>query len=95
LLSIVAVHGLGTSSPKTWTKYNYIQNENAVVKEEVNWLNDSRMLPLQIPDARILTFNYDSNWYAQAPAQRLLPLAEQLLDVLSSRRIRVHTSFKL
>lgn len=42
------------------------------------------MLPSKVPEATIYTFNYNSSWYFNAPAQRLLPLAETLLAQLST-----------
>jgi len=45
--SIIALHGLGGDAFKTWTD-----------KQGHLWLRDS--LPGHIPDARIMTFGYDS-----------------------------------
>ncbi|RGP71285.1 ankyrin repeats 3 copies domain-containing [Fusarium sporotrichioides] len=48
LVDIVAIHGLGGHPYKTWTE-----------KEDRHlWLRDS--LPIHVPEARIMTFGYDS-----------------------------------
>jgi hypothetical protein len=31
----------------------------------INWLSDDTMLPAKVKNARIMTFNYDSNWYGE------------------------------
>ncbi|OQE35114.1 hypothetical protein PENCOP_c014G06499, partial [Penicillium coprophilum] len=47
-VDIVAVHGLGGHRIRTWTH-----------KSQCYWLGD--LLPVDIPDARIMTFGYDAN----------------------------------
>jgi hypothetical protein len=47
------------------------------------------MLPAAVPNARIWTFNYNSRWYFDAPAQRILPLSETLLTVVGDMREKV------
>ena len=32
-------------------------------EDRINWLSDPTMLPASVTNARIMTFNYDSNWY--------------------------------
>ena len=51
--SIVAVHGLNGHREKTW------------MVDNVNWLRD--FLPLQIPDARILSWGYDVTTHSTSP----------------------------
>jgi hypothetical protein len=82
VISIVAVHGLGTDSRTTWVAHTDVDCDGENTRTYVNWLSDKRMLPKVTPNARIWTFNYDSKWYYEAPAQRLLPLAEVFLTVL-------------
>ncbi len=57
--SIIAVHGLGANMDWTWVHRGGIRN--------VQWLKDMDMLPAIIPNARILAYNYDSKWHANAP----------------------------
>ena len=50
------------------------------------------MLPAKVPDARIMTFNYESTWMKDAPRKRLALIAERLLDDLGRMRQEVgHT----
>ncbi|KAI9844522.1 MAG: hypothetical protein M1838_002149, partial [Thelocarpon superellum] len=85
-VDIVAVHGLATDSTTTWIAN--VRAEDGSIIREVNWLCDADMLPHHMKRARVLTFNYDSAWNFDAPAQRLLPLAEVLMTVLLDRRRR-------
>ena len=58
----------------------------------VNWLKDDNMLPAQLPDSRIMTFNYESNWLLGAPKQRRSLCAIQLLTALDNKRKEVTSS---
>lgn len=53
LHSIVAVHGLNGDAYRTWTYKATKKGE-----KDVLWLRD--LLPLEIQDARIFTYGYDS-----------------------------------
>jgi hypothetical protein len=35
---------------------------------------------------RVMTFNYDSNWFMNAPQQRLSSISDTLLDSLRNKR---------
>lgn len=84
--SIIAIHGLGTTSPKTWEAIK----KNEAGKEEIcNWLSDDNMLPAAIPSARIYTFNWNSSYYEDAPIVRILDVAEILLSKIISMRNEV------
>lgn len=55
MLSLVAVHGLGGDSVETWTH----------PKIKTFWLKD--LLPLNVPDARVLTFGYNADvWFGKS-----------------------------
>jgi hypothetical protein len=56
---------------------------------EVNWLADHDLLPAKVPNARIMTFNYESKWHMDAPKQTRFQCAEQLLTVLENKRKEV------
>lgn len=58
-------------------------------EKNVNWLADNDLLPKEIPNARIMTFNYESKWHADAPKQRRSLCAEQLLTALHNKRKEV------
>ncbi|KAK4172947.1 hypothetical protein QBC36DRAFT_195814, partial [Triangularia setosa] len=49
--SIIAIHGLGTESPRTW---GFKKKGGGGV---VSWLSDSDMLPAARPEARIFTYD--------------------------------------
>ncbi|KAF3023237.1 hypothetical protein E8E15_003866 [Penicillium rubens] len=54
-IDIIAIHGLDTKSPDTWTwKKDGIS---------VNWLKDSNMLPEKVPMARIFTCDWPSDLF--------------------------------
>ncbi|KAI1092264.1 hypothetical protein F5B19DRAFT_210405 [Rostrohypoxylon terebratum] len=62
-IDIVTIHGLGSNAEWAWTWKGE--------KGHVNWLRDSNMLPAVIPYARIITYNYESQWHINAPKTRL------------------------
>ncbi|KAM3074501.1 hypothetical protein ACMFMG_002697 [Clarireedia jacksonii] len=61
----------------------------APVQEEkrINWLSDPTMLPALVTNARIMTFNYNSNWYGDdAIKLRLVHVANDLSRELERQR---------
>jgi hypothetical protein len=104
MVSIVAVHGLGATPSTTWSKALKLQeSSNAGLnmashtngsENRVNWLSNSEMLPAIVTNARIMTFNYDSNWYGnQAVKVRLDHVANKLRrQVERERRVGSRTS---
>lgn len=56
-IDIVAIHGLDTKSPNTWT----FKSKDG--KPDVNWLADSDMLPSQMDRARILTCDWPASLF--------------------------------
>ncbi len=83
LISIVAVQGLGAHPYFTWVRK--VRMENQEVKE-VMWLRD--LLPSRVPNARIATFSYPSDWftYKKGVKTSLRALGEQLLHSLELNR---------
>ncbi|RYP16975.1 hypothetical protein DL765_004817 [Monosporascus sp. GIB2] len=75
---IVAIHGLGTESPRTW---EFKRKDGSGV---VNWLSDSTMLPAAVPEARIFTYDWDANYFENAPVQTLLGHADNLLALIAA-----------
>jgi hypothetical protein len=45
----------------------------------VNWLDDSDMPPAAVPDASIFTYDWNANYFEDAPVQTLLGHADSLL----------------
>lgn len=85
LYSIVAVHGLGGDSIKTWTH----------PKSNAFWLKD--FLPEQLPDARIMTFSYNATMAFGKSASDVIDHAKGLLSSLVDKReeSEVRISFRL
>ena len=85
--SIVAVHGLGGHAMNTWTH----------AETEKLWLRD--LLPLAIPNARIMTFGYDSRVVDSRSILGIMENANSLLTHLgnyrNSRDMKVCDSFYL
>ena len=80
VISIIADQGLGASPYYTWIK-KVAKTDDGV--EEVMWLRD--LLPEFVPNARIATFSYRSDWYTYkqgAKKTSIRELGEQLLTVL-------------
>lgn len=49
---------------------------------DVNWLSDTHMLPDAMPDARILTYDWNANYDDTASAEQFLSHADTLLEAL-------------
>ena len=79
--SIIAIHGLGTESPKTW---EYKKKDSSGV---VNWLSDKNMLPAHIPEARIFTYDWNANYFEDAPVQTLFGHADVLLALVTENQV--------
>ncbi len=58
--------------------------------KHVHWLRDPNMLPAKVPKSRILVYNYESTWLANAPKTRLQLYGEELVH--SVREFRSDTS---
>ena len=89
---IIAVHGLDTSSPRTWIAYER-DGPPDTRGCAFNWLADEDMLPAVVPMARIWTFDYNANYHSNASVIDLLALGEMLLRSLSDMRKNVCTFF--
>lgn len=82
-VDIIAVQGLGASPYYTWVKK--VAKAGREV-EEVMWLRD--LLPSFVPNARIATFSYLSDWYTYKKGVQtsIRELGEQLLMALHHDR---------
>ncbi|OJI95773.1 hypothetical protein ASPVEDRAFT_77554 [Aspergillus versicolor CBS 583.65] len=71
-VTIIAIHGLETSSAGTWVyKHKRVRTSNhsgdtpgqpTKAAEETNWLKDPNMLPLDVPTAQIYTYDWPGNF---------------------------------
>jgi hypothetical protein len=86
VLSIVAVHGLDTQSPKTWEAYADGSESDGPL---VNWLKDDFMLPNLVPNARINTYDWNANTFSGAAVDDLFGHGITLLRELESSLLQV------
>jgi hypothetical protein len=70
--SIVAIHGLNGGSFSTWTQDGKL------------WLRD--FLPSTFPSARIMTFGYNANLFADCASGRINNFANNLIALLAAKR---------
>jgi hypothetical protein len=75
---IIFVHGLGSLPDSTWHKP--LPGQKTKYPEGVHWVRD--LLPSDIPDARLMFFNYDSTVYNDAPQKSLRTIGDELLLAL-------------
>ncbi|KAI0849586.1 hypothetical protein F5Y00DRAFT_261371 [Daldinia vernicosa] len=76
-VDIIAVHGLGSNVDWSWTW----KGEDGK-PPYVHWLKDPDMLPAVVPNARIMTYCYESRWHSNAPKIRLEICGEELIHSL-------------
>ena len=50
---------------------------------QVNWLEDHDMLPAAVPEASIFTYDWNANYFEDAPVDTLLGHADALLTLVS------------
>ncbi|KAM0798676.1 hypothetical protein BDR22DRAFT_891074 [Usnea florida] len=88
-VDIIAVQGLGANPYYTWVKKVTKAGDKV---EEVMWLRD--LLPIFVPNARIATFSYLSDWYTYKKGIKttIRELGEQLLTALYHDRSRMKAS---
>ena len=79
LIDIVAVHGLNGHYEDTWT---WVSDDKSIRQ---NWLKD--FLPNQIPNARIMSYGYDSTVQFSKSSANVNIFADQLLNDLKSQRM--------
>ncbi|RKL04917.1 hypothetical protein BFJ70_g17166 [Fusarium oxysporum] len=69
-------------SPDSVAGHTTIESEGRVV----NWLADEDMLPATVPEARIFTYDWNANYFQDAPVQTLLSHADTLLAHIAETR---------
>jgi hypothetical protein len=95
--SIVAVHGLGAHPEHTWSykapavvtlaKGGLAAQANATYSDKdlrIHLLRD--LLKPDFPEARILSFAYNSDWLINAPVKTAQQIAYRLLEQLKKAR---------
>lgn len=96
--SIIAVHGLGAHPVYTWShpisadSVDRTQEPNPTEQGPVNrstrisLLKD--LLPKDFPEARILSFEYNSRWLTDAPIKTTEEIGKTLLEEIKATRLR-------
>ncbi|CAG7557861.1 unnamed protein product [Fusarium equiseti] len=82
-VDIIFMHGLDAESPKTWITW---VREDDPYSGDVNWLSDDNMLPAVMPNARILTYDWNANYDKTASRHRFLGHADDLLRCIALDR---------
>ncbi|KAM0255136.1 hypothetical protein ACHAQJ_006059 [Trichoderma viride] len=75
-VDIIAIHGLNGHPEKTWTD----------MTTKANWLCDIDCLPKDVPNARILSFGYNSASYFSRADADVQDFASELLAAIKARR---------
>lgn len=83
MLSIVAIHGLNTSSATTWTAFERSSDSSS---RQVHWLRDGDMLPSQTKHARIFTYDCNADTFSGASGQFFYTHADTFLGNLDIKR---------
>ena len=94
--STAAVHCLAANPKWAWVRKMKVSaeptdKENTKLDDEekgVNWLADEDLLPAQATHAHVKTFNYESKWHRDIPAQRHSLCADELLSALDISKKR-------
>ena len=80
--SIIAVHGLAANPVYTWIKK--VPNADHNGYTEILWLK--HLLPVKVPKARILKYNYVSTYLVDAPKESLRSIASRLVHLIHASR---------
>ncbi|KAF2135209.1 uncharacterized protein K452DRAFT_239791, partial [Aplosporella prunicola CBS 121167] len=82
-IDIVAIHGIGAHPDDTWTK----KVESADGQRYINWLSNPEMLPAVAPNARVMRYGYESQWFGpDAIRQNTTRVANRFLLALKRQR---------
>jgi hypothetical protein len=90
--SIIGVHGLGANPVHAWLwhKKNIPPDgdEKDHPKKDLNWLKE--LLPTKLHSAkvscRVMVYNYDSRWIANARKELISNISDRMLDSLQIKR---------
>lgn len=81
--SIVAVHGKGAHPAETWT------TKAPDSEYWMDWLKDREWLPSELPDARIMRYGYNCDYFGRTAVDKSpMNVAEDFLRELNKARLR-------
>ena len=86
IASIVFVHGLGAFPDTTWQKRPQQSDGGIVSGQKTSWIRD--LLQQDLPEARLLFFDYDSTVHNDAPQKDLQDIGTELLQAFNVSRLR-------
>ena len=82
--SIVAVHGMGADPTDTWAYRDPVTRVTIC-----NWLTDEAMLRQEVPNARIMQFGYNAQWFGSSDEQPTKVFVSEVSERLL-RQIEIH-----
>lgn len=95
-VDIIAIHGLDTKSPDTWTwksnKRKAADRNEEETETDLNWLANASMLPKVAGKARIYTLNWPSKLLDHSPTPTTLEESAEFLLNEVTRHIGANTS---
>jgi hypothetical protein len=84
IYSIIAVHSLDAHPNSTWVK-RIPESPTGSAQVDVNWLRD--LLPKVVPNTRIASFGYKSQWFGDGAIDtNVFLIADKLLYALKEWR---------
>ncbi|EWG36099.1 hypothetical protein FVEG_00256 [Fusarium verticillioides 7600] len=88
-IDIFVLHGLDARSDKTFVAWR-VDGEKG--SGDVHWLSDEHMLPSQMPQARILTYDWNANYDKTASKETMRAHADTLLEDIHKNRAEFNRS---
>ena len=80
----MAIHGIGAHPDDTWCKK---VDAGGLGERYVNWLSDASMLPAVVPQARVIRYGYESQWFGEETISlKASTVAQRLLRSLTRER---------
>ncbi|KAF9773651.1 hypothetical protein IL306_008516 [Fusarium sp. DS 682] len=76
-IDIIVLHGLDARSDKTFIAWRVDGDKTS---GDVHWLSDEDMLPSQMPQARVLTYDWNANYDKTASKETMRSHADTLLE---------------
>lgn len=76
-IDIIAIHGLDTKAPETWT-----WRDRCHPKNNVNWLEQEDMLPHEVGNARIFVCNWEAEMFQKSTPTNLEESAQSFLRIM-------------